>query len=422
MFNIVYRNKLYYSSYIFLKKSIASGLEIEQKKVNYLLDTIHPSVYIHDPELDQFADRATSLDFAVGIRKFFLNDFAKAQEKLKKIGKSHSMLVESSYLMGLISLRENKLDWAKRYFNRCVLYANKKRRSNIKPESYIMTFKNRCIQQIGRINFTQKQYKTALRIYNYVRSDDYIWPRFLLDKAWNYYWMGDNERALGSVMTYKAPLLRRFMVPEANYLRGLIYFEMCYFEKAEKIYTEFNENTWKFRKVAQTASRNRLLRLISNKEKPTNENDLFLYYYLKGFKQDIRYISFLEARRQLYSEIKRLSKIKSLKQARIFLDYLYYYRKAIKEDFQDFLKNLTTDYYVQIKQMRNAFVKLNLMVSLKKRNNIKENNSDKFKDEFESISLNQISNVDDKFIWDFRGGFWADELGDYAVALRNKCI
>jgi hypothetical protein len=211
------------------------------------------------------------------------------------------------------------------------------------------------------------------------------------------------------------------MVPEANYLRGLIYYEMCYFEKAENIYKEFNQTTWKYRNVAKTASRNRLLRLIVSKNEPTKESDKFLYYYLKGYKKDIRFFTFQTAHKKISAEIKKLSRVKSLKQAKIFLDSLYFYKKAIKKDFQDFLKNISEDYYVQIKQMRKALVKLNLMVSLKKRERIAKGNTGEFKEEIYEQSLARISNVDEKFIWDFQGGFWADELGDYAVALRNRC-
>ncbi|MAX66965.1 MAG: hypothetical protein CME66_08515 [Halobacteriovoraceae bacterium] len=421
MFNIVFKNRLYYSSYIFVKKSIATKESLNKKAVYKVLDTIHPSVYIHDQELDKFVNLDSPLNYAVGMRRFFLNDFLTAKRKLYKIKSNHPMYIESNYLLGLIYLTEQKQKRASAHFKRCVKYVSKKRKSNLKNESYIHTFRNRCIQQIARIEFTKKNYKSTLRILDYVKKDDYIWPRFLIDRAWSYYWLGENERALGSVMTYKAPLLRRFMVPEANYLRGLIYYEMCYFEKAENIYKEFNQTTWKFRKVAQTASRNRLLKLIMLKNPPKSDANKFLYYYLKGFKKDIRYFSFRESRKQLYIEIKRLSRVKSLKQARIFLDTLYFYNKVIKEDFQDFLKNLSLDYYRQIRQMRNAFVKLNLMVSLKKRKKISKENSDKFSDEYAEVSLNDIENVDDKFIWDFRGGFWADELGDYAVALKNRC-
>lgn len=422
MFNIVFKNKLYYSSYIFLKKSVEKNGKVNSKKVNKVLDIVHPSVFIHDYELDKFLDRKTVLDYAVGLRRFFLNDFKNAKRKLKSIKSKSPMFVETNYILGLIYLTENKLKTAGAYFKRCVRYAKRKKQSDLKPESYVYTFKNRCIQQIARVEFTKKKYKKTLKVLDYVDKDDYIWPRFLIDKAWSYYWLGQNERALGSVMTYKAPLLRRFMIPEANYLRGLIYFEMCYFEKAENIYKEFNKSTWRFRKVARTASRNRLLRLIVTKKEPEKEADKFLYYYLKGYKQDIRFISFKEARKQLSREIKRLSKIRSLSQAKIFLDSLYFYNKAIKEDFQDFLKNLSEDYYMQIKQMRNAFVKLNLMVSLKKRKNISKNNKATFEDDYAEKSLSDIPNVEDKFIWDFRGGFWADELGDYAVALKNRCV
>ena len=421
MFNIVFRNKLYYSSYVFLKKSVEKDLRVDNKRVSKVLDIIHPSVFIHDPDLDAFKAGRTQLDYAVAIRSFFLNDFRTAKRKLRGLGKSNPMKLEANYILGLIALTENKTKNASRYFKRCIKESIKKKKSKLKQENYVSTFKNRCIQQLARATFVKKEYKKAIKYYNYVKKNDYIWPRFLMDKAGSYYWMGENERALGSVMSYKAPLLKRFMIPEANYLRGLIYYEMCYFDKAENIYKEYNKSTWKFRKVAKTASRNRLLKLILIKNEPKSDEDKFLYYYLKGFKQDIRFFSFKKSYKAISLEIKKLSKIKSLRQAKIFLDSLYFYKKAIKKDFQDFLKNLSEDYYTQIKSMRNAFVKLNLMISLNKRKEIAKGIEDKMDEEFLEQSLSNISDIDEKFIWDFRGGFWADELGDYAVALQNRC-
>jgi tetratricopeptide (TPR) repeat protein len=421
MFNVVYRNKLYYSSYVFLKKSVEINLKIKRSKSNKVMDIIHPSVFIHDPELDNLPNGRTGLDYAIGIRRFFLNDFETAEKKLKMLRKKNPMRFEASYILGLIHLRRGEYRKASTEFKRCVRLSKVKKKVSGRGEQYINTFKNRCVQQVARVSFSQKKYKESLKFLNFVEKDDYIWPRFIIDKAWNYYWNGENERALGSVMTYKAPLLRRFMTPEANYLKGLIYYEMCYYEKAEKTYKEFNRNTWKYRNVAKTASRNRLLRLILSKRIPTKKVDKFLYYYLKGFKKDIRFFTYKRSSRMIQREIKKLSKVKSLKQARVFLDSLYYYQKAIRGDFQDFLKNISEDYYHQISEMRSAFVKLNLMVSLQKRQQLSKGNTDKLEDTITTQELGDIANVSDKFIWDFRGGFWADELGDYAVALRNRC-
>ncbi len=421
MFDIVYRNKLYYSSYLFLKKSVERDLVIKRKKVFKVLDTIHPSVYIHDDELDKFINKRSQLDYAVGLRRFFLNDFVTATKKLRSVPKNSSMYVEANYLLGLINIRNRKIKSAKKHFYRCIKFSKYKKKTRIKPQSYILSFRNRCIQQLGRLEYTEKDYKTALKVYNFVKKEDYLWPRFLMDKSWAYYMNGENERALGSVISFKAPLLSRFMIPEANYLRALVYYDMCYYEKSEQIYNEFNEVTWKYRNTAKTASRNILLKLLISKKEPINEREKFLYYYLKGYKKDIRYLTFKESRRQIRLEIKKLSRIRSLKQARVFLDTLYGYSSIIKEDFQDFLKNLSTDYYEQIKGMRSAFVKLNLMISLKKRKKIMKENSDKFEDDFFEQSLSNIADIEEKFIWDFRGGFWADELGDYAVALKNRC-
>lgn len=419
IFKVAYKHKLYYSSYIFLKKSLLKNSKISLSQSNAVLDTIHPSVFIHDNELDQFVKTNNILNYPVGLRYFFKNKFKIAKYKLKRIKKNDPFYMEANYILGLIELTYKKNKRANQHFKRCVRFSATKRISGIKTKEYIDTFKNRCIQQVARINFENKKYNTALKVLNYVEKTDYIWPRFILDKAWSYYWTDQNARALGSVITFRAPLLQRYMVPEASYLRSLIYYDMCYFEKSEAIYKEFKNTTWKYRNRVKSYSRNNLLKLITTRKEPKNEELKFLYYYLKGFKKDIRYFSYKNAQRQIYKEIKKLSKIKGLKTAEGFLENLYYYRLAIKEDFLDFLKRIANDYYSQIVQMRRAFVKLDLMISLKKRKHIKS--AQKRNVDILDLSLSSIANVKDKFIWDFQGGFWADELGDYAVALENRC-
>jgi hypothetical protein len=420
-FDVAFKHKLYYSSYIFLQNNIEKNVRVDKRKINRVLDSIHPSVFIHDSKLDKFINKSKYLNYPVGLRQFFLNNFSVAKTKLSKVKKRSPLFVESNYVLGLIALSAGKGNVAIKHFKRCVRYADRKKRTGIKTEAYIKTFKNRCIQQVARINFTQKKYNTSLKILNYVKKTDYLWPRFLLDKAWSYYWTGQNERALGSVITYKAPIMQRFMMPEANYLRALIYYEMCYFEKSEYIYKEFKKNTWKYRKLVKSASRNNLLKLISTKRIPKSASNKFLYFYLKGYKKDIRYFSYKHARKQINKEIRKLSKIKKLKIAKDFLETLYFYKHAIKEDFLDFLKRLATDYYAQIIQTRRHFAKLDLMISLKKRKNIRNKKSELEKNKFLTMDLGAIPDINEKYIWDFQGGFWADELGDYAVALENRC-
>ena len=421
MFNIVYRNNLHYSSYLFLKKSLENNFKIEDNKIHTLLDVIHPSVYIHDNDLDGIISKKTELDFAVGLRRFFMNDFEVAKKKLRSVSSKNPMFIESNYLLGLIYLTENKTKHANAYFKKCVRFSAKKKRSEFKSDQYVETFRNRCVQQVARLAFAEKSYQSNIKILDYVEKNDYLWPRFLIDKAWSYFHLGEYERALGTVVTYKAPLLKRFMIPEASYLRALIYYKLCLYDKSEKVYNEFNSTTWRYRKVAKTVSRNKLLSLIESKNEPKRKSDVFLYYYLKGYKKDIRYYTYKKSITQLEDEIKKLTKIRNLKQANIFLNSLYFYKNAIQEDFKDFLKNVSDDYYLQISQMRSSFVKLNLMISLNKRKQITSNNKDTNDKEYEAVSLDKISATDDKFIWDFQGGFWADELGDYAVALKSRC-
>ena len=161
MFNVVYRNKLYYSSYVFLKKSVEINLKIKRSKSNKVMDIIHPSVFIHDPELDNLPNGRTGLDYAIGIRRFFLNDFETAEKKLKMLRKKNPMRFEASYILGLIHLRRGEYRKASTEFKRCVRLSKVKKKVSGRGEQYINTFKNRCVQQVARVSFSQKKYKVT---------------------------------------------------------------------------------------------------------------------------------------------------------------------------------------------------------------------------------------------------------------------
>lgn len=418
MFNTVYRNNLQYSSFIFLKLAVLKNEKVNSTKALRILDKIHPSIYIHDENLDKLKYKKTILDYAVGVRSFFQSDYRTARNKFNSISKKHPMYLESQYLLGILSLTKRNMKKASIYFNRCVKGASLKKRISKKNDDYIQTFKNRCVQQLGRVLFTAKKFKSALKIYDSIDKKDFVWPRLILDKAWANYWLNDKQRSIGGLLTFNAPVLRRFLVPEANYLRALNYYDMCYFEKADKIIKDFNQNTWAYRNIVKNASTNKLYKMAILKKEPKSKSDKFLYYYLKGFRQDVKYFTYFEARKQLSSEIRKLSRISSLRQARVFLEQINYYNKVLTSDFKDFLNSLSKDYYSQIYQMQNAFGKLKLMVNLNKRKNLRKKNK---VESFNEIDISGIKKTRDKLIWDFQGGYWADELGDYAVALKSRC-
>lgn len=422
-FAFLNKHKLYYTAYELMKElAITNARGVDWKKAGTTLTGVHPSVFIHDKELDRFTNTPSPLDYAVGTRLFFQGRYDLAMRRLDGVGRDHPMFVERSYLKGLISLIQGSPKDAATYFGSCIRGFNSKTSSAGKPEGYIRMFRNRCIQQFSRVLYAQNRHKDSLKILRAIPKTDFIWPNTILERAWSHYYIDQRPLALGHLISFKAPILQRYMTPEAQYLKSLIYFEMCYFDKSKRIAQEFDSQTYAHRAYFTNVDKNELLKLVFMKGPPKSPKYQAIYYYFKAFKKDIRYTSFLTALKQIKRELKALKLFKKMPEKDALEKKIRRQRFRIIADYKDFLGNLVADYYQQIQRTHKHFVKMNLMLSLKEREKLRSDKPESpYSENLVEMDLDGIGNVEDKFIWNFIGGFWADELGDYAVALEDRC-
>ncbi|MBT7609384.1 MAG: hypothetical protein HN576_06495 [Bacteriovoracaceae bacterium] len=418
----LYDGGKYYAAYTMLKKSINKNTRNEAKSLAYkLIDRIHPAVFKNDSDLNRLFDKSTPLNYAVAIRAFYLGDLRSTEKFLYHIKKDHPSNMEVNYLRGMIYYIKNDFNASARSFKKCYIAANKKSRNTLKTDDYIHAFSNRCIQQLSRIFFEKKNYRASLKYLRKVKKTDFVWPRLLFDKAWNYYWLNKYPQTLGTLVSYKASYLKKFMLPEANYLRALTYYDLCYYKKAERIYDEFLGGIYKEKKLFQSMTTRELKKIIfKRKSSKQKSSDRFIISLLKGYRKDTKFFSFRSAMTRLKSETKLMKKYKSNEFKKIVLE-LKKYQAYVRLDFDNFLLSLTRDYYKQIERTNKKFLRLKLGLGIRRQKNIIKKSQTTFKDDFVDLDLSQIDNLDEKFIWEFKGGFWADELGDYAVALRSQC-
>jgi hypothetical protein len=418
----LYDGGKYYAAYTMLKKSIKKNTKNEATILAYkLIDRIHPAVFKNDSDLNRFSNKSTPLNYAVAIRAFYMGDLRSTEKFLYHIKSDHPSTMEVNYLRGMIYYIKNDYNSAIRSFKKCYLAANTKIRNTLKTDDYINAFSNRCIQQLSRIYFEKKKYISSLKYLEKVVKTDFVWPRLLFDKAWNYYWLDKYPQTLGTLVSYKASYLKKFMLPEANYLRALTYYDLCYYEKAEKIYEEFLGGIYKEKQLFRSMTTRELKKIIfKSKRYKQKKSDRFIISLLKGYRKDTKFFSFRSAMIRLKSETKLMKKYKS-KELKKLTNELKKYQAYVRLDFDNFLLKLTRDYYKQIERTNKKFLRLKLGLGIKKQRSIVKKSQAKFKDDFVDLDLSKIDNLDEKFIWEFKGGFWADELGDHAVALRSQC-
>jgi hypothetical protein len=88
--------------------------------------------------------------------------------------------------------------------------------------------------------------------------------------------------------------------------------------------------------------------------------------------------------------------------------------------YRDLHLTLASEYLDEIESTNKNMVKIKLLLNSKIR---KSQGAGLSKKGFEDnrLSLYEINGSQDKAIYEFIGGFWADEIGDYAFAISSAC-
>ena len=83
--------------------------------------------------------------------------------------------------------------------------------------------------------------KVAVEHWNSVDVASEYWLDALFEESWAYFMKGDYSRALGNVHTIQSPYFPNSYYPEAEILKGVIYFYNCQYDDAELIAKRFQQ-------------------------------------------------------------------------------------------------------------------------------------------------------------------------------------
>lgn len=343
------------------------------------------------------------------------------------------------FLRGTANLIIGAVDAGVNDFKNCAKWAESRRYSKGHSAQEARELKNRCIAGVARGYYQNKQYQEADDWYDQVEIQSFVWPQVQYERAWTAIARGDYNRALGRLVTYKAPGLSWFSDSEVEMLRAVSYLQMCLYDDVEK---ESNEFTRKYTGVGQEiksmldqaagGSTRGLVRLfekgveaINNKVYSENQVHQVLNRFVRSpyfvqlaqtgnrVRQEIGYLNGLgdAGRRGLGSFLRdvlvwRWQTAQEL--GGIFV------RDRLSTEYKTLLTNVSTIDIVKLEMLRRARTQVEKLAS----------NPDLGEDVWGNKKRGSLGHPpirDDQYFWDFNGEFWADELGDYVFALRPEC-
>ena len=280
-----------------------------------------------------------------------------------------------------------------------------------------------CLVGMGRVYFNNRKYDEAKSVYLDLSKDSYIWPEILFEEAWNSFYLKNYNRALGKLVTYKAPILSYVYNPEVEILNALTYFELCMWDDVnktiERFYTKYGDA---YRIVQKFLSKHRkdyryYYLLAQSKKDGKVRGEGTLNNMLAFIVRDPVFLEMYDSFKRASNEMSRVDKINNRYQrylARQLKTSLTLERDLIGAYVRSSLLDLRNGVQKSLEGM--SSIKLEM---LKQKKNALYNNREHVTKKRGNIR--NLRRTSKQYFWEFNGEFWADELGDYVFSLKSRC-
>lgn len=418
--------KRYYFSAlnIFFKEvSVRNVTEDDVEVLDRLLQ--HTGIEVLDGyETEVLAKYPTgSTQFVLARRALKEKKFSRSLELIKQISKSHHFYPEAMFLKGQVYGEQKDINKEYQAYGECYNAAIKR----VKQKGYVHYFKvlsEICLSDRARTKYDAGKLKDAVNEYSKIPKNSYKWPYLLLERAWAYYRLGDYNRALGLIVTYKSPLLDTYFFPEAEYLASLIYYKLCLFKDSSAIiqhYYKFYrpryvqlEKVLRENKNSNTFFYNLMFR--PEKQKAHGE---FVKQIVVRLKKESRFNFGMTSILRVNHEMKLIKKNEKTTTQNLLMPHLKEVNKNMYQRLNGLVKVEIFNFLKTVSFFSSELYKIDLEILSKSKDLIYENK--KFISDRSRGDLGNVKRSPSEYFWTFEKAFWADELGDYSFALKSNC-
>lgn len=369
----------------------------------------------------------SSTKFILGRQEMQKKNYKQALDFFSSIHSDHRYYPEGKLLEAQVYDKLNKVKERGESYDICQISAEK-HESNTQADKikrYFRMVYEICLVNKARHFFKTENFKEAMDAYDRIPKKSYKWPYLLLEKAWVFYQMGDYNRALGLLTTYKSPLLETYFFPEAEYLAALSYFKLCLYEDSLIIVNQFyQEYRPRFQSLDSIFKKNRRSQnyfydLMFKSTADNKAQEDFVKKIITRMKKQTRFSLDFNAIFKIEEEIKRIS----INEKKIIQNKLISHLSEVRENMINKINyNAKTDIFEfldSIPFLSQELFKLNLEIISRKKDLVYMNKrliADRSRGDYSNVKRSRFESF-----WKFEGAFWADELGDYSLGLKSNC-
>ncbi len=272
-----------------------------------------------------------------------------------------------------------------------------------KDEKLSQETRTESMLAVARLRYEQKDYQGALDAYEKVQLPALHPGRatLYLEEAWARYQLGQIHAAMGLLTTLDAPVFRNEFLPDKYLLRALIYKDLCHYLPAKRAAKELT------RRFAES------LEMIREREDLTKDLRLKRAAAAQGATK--RAAKFLES---LTLEGERVGRYAGSFGERLYAHLTKLYDLAHAEAQRIYDQRLNESVREEADKLLRAAEQVRLMeyeVGLKLYERVKKGARLVAPEEDPELTSAQVA-------YKFEGEYWNDELRDYRVSLKSRCI
>lgn len=379
------------------------------------------------PEVIQRFTFSPSIKYIRSIQLYEREQYKHIPKILQSINDGHPLSVEARYMSGTSFQLENRPQNAIKEYQRCIKTSknNSEGSRRIEQKRYYTVLKEKCIMNIARIHYAKKDYKKAIKFYDKIPKTSYRWPYTLLEKAWSYYHLEDYNRSLGILVTYKSPLLSSYFLPESEVLRALNYHSLCLWKDTETIinqyYNVYHQKSKNLKNIL--TSNNKVdfffLKLVTTESTKNGKRNIFIENLKTQIQKEIKFNFENNNYRRGVAEIKKIRSQPRSEIRNILLSEVQAHLRLRVKYLNHYIEKKMYSFINEIHRYSYEMFNIRLEIMGNKRNLLYENQeliSDRSRGSFSNVRRKN-----NEHFFDFRGEFWADELGDYSFGLKSNC-
>ena len=383
-----------------------------------ILEDYEPSMLARFP--------TSSTRFILGRQSIQKKDYKKAFDLMDKVHPDHRYYPETQLLIAQVHDKQNNKDMMFTALDRCQVSAEKqeKKAASEKIGRYFRMVYEICLVDRARYQYRNGNFQAALDAYNKIPKRSYKWPYILLEKAWTYYQLGDFNRALGLLITYKSPLMDTYFFPEGEYLTALSYFRLCLYDDTLTIIDQYYKfYRPRFQALEAVLAKNRnsqnyFYNLMFKPGKELEKHETFVRQIVTRMKKQTRFSLDFNSVYKINQEMKRILKEKKEIQAKL-IPHLAAVRENLVTKINYNAKTDIFQFLETVPMFSSELFKVNLEVLSRKKDLVysgKKLVADRSRGDLSNVNRSRFEEF-----WLFHGAFWADELGDYSFGLKSNC-